>query len=657
MLSISSGRSKVNSIKEMKKEVILSFISWLLMLVLAIGGLAVIGRDDAVNLPGDGFEYLMMPVSIMNHGSTNVTDQDIEDAKVYYENNIFDTIYRDRGDVTLVTGSDNQNYAKHFGMYSVLCMPLRGLFHMVGVNPAKAFQYMNLLFWAGACLLIQLVLKTEQIKKTLLMIFVVINPAWFYLNWVHTEILIFSLVIAGLVMLHNKNYLLAMLFMSLAAMNNLTLLVPAFITGIVFLVDVIKEHRNKPKTVIIKTIPILISAIPGFVPILRSLILFGNISPVASVASVSVSSFPSDNRFICALSYILDPNQGMIAYTLLIAPAFFVIVIANLIRRKNVLVTVLNLAAVIAMLFIVAQEMHINCGMSYIMRYNVWMLPFMAFFNVFNLKTSTASAVFGISGVYSMVIMIVFAVLSAPNLYLDHTLIGKFVLSRFPGVYNPPVGIYYSRTLTEESYYCEFPVPFFDDEGNLRKILITPEASELIDEGEWTIYDPSMNPVDYRDLSTTNINGEDFTYVNISSDGYHMVRNTDTLDFSNLEQNDVSLIRSSVGYEDDVALVYGKDLHLMLHIMPGTYVGTFGLQNVFGGVQHVIVKVNDQVVFEGPVHMDDDSFSFDFTVSDDFVCDIEVEVPGAFSPASVIIGSPDDRVLSLYLTEFTYKPA
>ena len=178
-----------------------------------------------------------------------------------------------------------------------------------------------------------------------------------------------------------------------------------------------------------------------------------------------------------------------------------------------------------------------------------------------------------------------------------------------------------------------------------------------IDEGEWTIYDPSMNTVDYRNLNTTNINGEAFTYVNISDDGYHMVRNTDTLDFSDLEQNDVSLIRSSVGYEGDVALVYGKNLNLSLHIMPGTYIGTFGLENVFGGVQHVIVRVNGQTVFEGPVHMDDDSFSFDFTVEDDFLCAIDVEIPGAFSPASVIIGSPDDRVLSLYLTEFTYEPA
>lgn len=645
----------MDSVKEMRREVILSFISWLLMLALCIGGLSVIARDDAVNLPGDGFEYLMMPVSIMNHGSTYVTEQDIDDAKAYYGNNIFDTIYRDRGDITLVKGSDSNLYAKHFGLYSVLCMPLRALFHVVGLNPAKAFQYMNLLFWAGTCLLVQLALRTDQLKKTLLIIFMVMNPAWFYLNWVHTEILIFSLVIASLVMLYNRNFLLSMLFMALAAMNNLTLLVPAFLIGIGFIIDTYKGTGKNLRKTAVKTIPVAVASIPGFVPVLRSFILFGNYSPIASVASTGSSSLPVDNRFICALSYIFDPNQGMIVYTLLIVPAFVAAVTVNLIKRRNVTVTVLNLISIIAMLFIVSQEMHINCGMSYIMRYNVWLLPFMAFFNVFNLKPEAASSVFGISGVYTMVIISVFSVLSTPNLYLDYTPVGRFVISNFPSLYNPPAGIYYSRTLTEENYYCTYPVPFFDEEGNLRKILITPEAEELIDSGEWTIYGPSSEPVDLRSLPSTNVIGQDFTYVNLSDDGYHMVRDTDTLDFSDLEQNDMSLIRSSVGYEGDVALVYGNNLDLDLHMLPGTYEGTFGVENVFGGVQSITVRVNGQTVFEGPVYMDDDSIRFEFNVTDDYLCDIDVDIPGAFSPASVIPESRDDRVLSLYLSGFTYS--
>lgn len=639
---------------ETRKDVILSFISWVLLLILAIGGLGVIARDDAYQLPGDGFEYLMMPVSIVNHGSTDVTQQDIEDAKAYYGNNIFDTIYRDREDITLVEGADGNYYAKHFGLYSVLCMPLRSLFHYIGINPAKAYQYMNLLFWFLACLMVQLVLKAEQSKKTMLMLFMVLNPAWFYITWVHTEVLMFSLVAAGLVMRYNKRYVIAMLLMSIAAMNNLALLVPAFFLGIEFLIVAYKDSGKKIGTVAKQSIPVLVAAIPGFVPVVRSFILFGSYSPVASVAAVSNSDVATDNRLICALSYIFDPNQGMIAYTLLIAPAFFVIVILNLIKKKEIAFTVLSLLTVLCMLFIVSQEMHINCGMAYIMRYNVWMLPFMAFFNVFNIRESAAAPVFGISSAWTAFVLIFVALMYPHYLYLDHTFIGRFVIDNFPTLYNPPVGIYYSRTLSEESYYCKYPVPYFDEDGNLRKILITPEAAEVMEDGEWTIYAPDGSEVDYTELPSTNINGEAFTYVNISSDGYHMVRDTDTLDFSDLTQNDMSLIRSSVGYEGDFALVYGKQLHLCLHMLPGTYTGRFGLANVFGGEQYITVRVNGDVVYEGSVTMDDDSFGFVFTVGDDYQCDLVIDIPNAFSPMSVIEGNTDDRVLSLYLEDFVY---
>ena len=639
----------------MRRDVILSFISWLLILTLSIAGLAVISQAESYQLPGDSFEYLMMPVSIMNHGTTSVTDQDIEDAKLYYGNNIFDTIYRDRADVTLIQGSDGKMYAKHFGLYSVLGIPLRNAFHMVYVNPAKAFQYMNLLYWVAACLIVQLFLRAEQWKKTMLMLFLVFNPAWFYLSWVHTEILMFSLVVISLVMRNNGKYVLSMLFMSFAAMNNLTLLVPSLFLGIEFIIRAYNDNGKKISTVVKKTIPVFLASIPGFIPVIRSFALFGTYSPVAAVASTSMSSDPVDNRFICALSYIFDPNQGMIIYTFLIVPVFLILVVYNLIKRRNLLLTVLDLLCVAAMLFIVSQELHINCGMSYIMRYNIWILPFIAFFDVLNLGFKAAVPVFSVSGLWSLFVIILVSVVSTPNVCLNYTLFGKFFIENFPSLYNPPVGIFYSRTLNEENYYCEYPVPYYDDEGNLRKILLTPEAEELMDEGEWTIYDPDMNPVDFRNLSSTFVNGPQFRYVNISEPGFHMVRDTEQLDFSDLTQTDRSIIVSDVGFEGEQALIYGNYMRLLLHVMPGDYEGSLGIANVFGGEQYVTIKVNGTVVFEGAVGMDEGSIDFDFTVGDDFVCDVVIEVPGALSPMWVIPGSEDNRVLSLYLTEFDYS--
>ena len=52
--------------------------------------------------------------------------------------------------------------------------------------------------------------------------------------------------------------------------------------------------------------------------------------------------------------------------------------------------------------------------------------------------------------------------------------------------------------------------------------------------------------------------------------------------------------------------------------------------------------------------MDDDYLEFDYVVTDDCLCDIVIDIPNALSPMSVIPGSDDNRVLSLYLRDFTY---
>ena len=636
------------------RDVVLIFISLSLMLSLAIGGLGIISRDDAYSLPGDSFEYLMIPVSVMNHGSSNVTSQDIEDAKAYYGNSIFDNIFRDRADITLTEGSNGNLYVRHYGLYSVLCMPLRALFHMAGVNPAKAFMVMNLLFWLASCLAVQFILNADQLKKTLLMIFLVLNPAWFYLTWVHTEVLMLSCVVISLVLRHNGKYTVSMFFMSLGAMNNLTLLVPAFFLGIEFLIHEYREFRDF-RNVAVRTIPVLLFALPGFIPVIRSFILFGSYSPVAAVASVSLSDNPVDNGILRAFSYIVDPNQGMTAYTLLIAPVFFILCIVNLIRKGRRVETVIALSSAVLMLFVVSRELHINCGMAYIMRYNIWMLPFYAFYIVFNIRRVwLSSSVFSVSGIWTLFVVVYLSFTGPSNLYLGFTPLGKFAVERLPDIYNPPVGIFYSRTLSSETYYSGNPVGYHDGGGNLRKILITEEAAEGLDAGEWDIYDPEFHIVDYRQLDPSGIAGGGFTYININEDGYHLIDNSGRLDFSDVRDVDNAVIVTSVGYENNQALVYGNDLELDFHMLPGAYTGIFDIANVFGGVQFVEVSVNGDAVYEGDVSMDDDSFTFDFEVGEDCICNINVHIPGALSPMSVNPQSSDDRVLSLYLKSFEY---
>ncbi|MCQ2516775.1 MAG: hypothetical protein MJ094_07930 [Saccharofermentans sp.] len=634
--------SKLNS------SLVNKIISWLMIVILAIIGLVTIKNADGIGIPGDGFEYLMMQISFQNHGSFDVTESDVEDAKQYFDNEIFDTIYRDRAETTLIEGNNGKLYAKHFGMYSVIGLPLSRVFHYFGINPAKAFMVMNLVFWLFALVVVRLFLKTDEWRKTLLIAFLTFNPIYFYLSWVHTELFIFAFVIIGLVFWNNRKFIPAMLFTSIAATCNLAVLTLAFVIGLDFVISTYLNTRNIGN-VVKKAIPLLACALPGFIPVILSIIHFGTYSPVASVASVGSSEFPADSRLWAALSYIIDPNQGMLVYSALIVPTFIVLIVINLFLRERVLSTVLNLSAVLLMLVIISQELHINCGMSFIMRYNVWMLPIYAFFVVYNLrKIWQGIAIVGGSTLWALAIILVMFTSGLTNCYLSFTPIGEFVLNRFPTLYNPPVGIFYSRTLGLESYYCKDPVAYRDRDGNVLKILMSGDAIDSLNNGEWVLLNG-----EYPSAST--VCGPHFIYFNYSEEGVRLVPNTNILDFSNMSETDTSYILSEVGIEGDNLLMYGNTLHIRNYMMPGVYNGSLGISNVFGGVQNITISINGSTVYTGPVSMEDDRISFDFEVDETCVCDMEIDAPSALSPSSVDPNSNDDRVLSLYLTDFVYE--
>lgn len=82
------------------------------------------------------------------------------------------------------------------------------------IYPLWAFYITNGILWLIAILTIFYCLKTDDKRKFCLLILVMINPVFFYLDWVHMEMFIFSFEIIGLVFLYNKQYALSILMVS-----------------------------------------------------------------------------------------------------------------------------------------------------------------------------------------------------------------------------------------------------------------------------------------------------------------------------------------------------------------------------------------------------------------------------------------------------------
>ncbi|MBR6484068.1 MAG: hypothetical protein IKT14_03525, partial [Clostridiales bacterium] len=527
-----------------KKEGIskITLISWIIIAVYLIAGCFYI-KSLPSSVYGDGYEYMFQTTSFRNHLSFEVTEQDVDDtAKVFDDSRAYDKY----DDLTL--DKDGKAYCNHFGFYSVLVLPLRMLLFRLGYDPTYSFFIFNLILMIAAASVTLLFLKTDDIKKLCLVLLMLLSPAFLYISWVHTEVYIFAFCCMGLVFWHNKRRDIAILMVSIAAIQNLGILPLGMMIGIDHIIDVSVASKNEKKKVPFlcrKILPYGFLYLPAFVPMAMNLIHFGTISVIADKVTDTTDLL----RKMAA--FVMDPNIGIIVYAPVMVIGFAAVAIASLITKVNLRKTVLYVLAVLGMLFIVAFERQINCGMNGIMRYCVWIFPILFFYFVLNFDFAFRNyklfhVLSGLSAVLTAIIMSLF--LWGPFVYgqNDFSPLAKLVLSTCPSVYDPPVGIFYSRCCEHELYYSEDPVSFYDSEGYSRKIIVSKEALNKLKDGSWLIVDDDLNALDINDIDMKEYLKGEIWYIDLQK-GYRLYSISDKIDYYR-ESNDVP--RGSGMYKD-----------------------------------------------------------------------------------------------------------
>ncbi len=511
----------------------IALVSWIIIAVYLIAGCFYISTLPA-SVYGDGYEYMYQTTSFRNHLSFEVTEQDVEDtAKVFDDGRAYDKY----SDLTL--DKDGKAYCNHFGFYSVLVLPLRMLLFKLGYDPTYSFFIFNLILMIAAASVTQIFLKTDDIKKLCLVLLVLLSPAFLYISWVHTEVYIFAFAVMGLVFWHNKKWGISILMVSIAAIQNLGILPLGMMIGIDYIIEVFiasKGEKKKVPYLCRKILPYGLFYLPAFVPMAMNLIHFGTISVIADKVTDTTDLLRK------AAAFIVDPNIGLIIYVPVMVIGFAVIAIASLVMKVNLRKTMLYTLAIAGMLFIVSFERQINCGMNGIMRYCVWIYPVIFFYFVLNFDFAFRNhKLFHIlaagSSVFTAAVMALF--LWGPFVYgqNDFSPVAKLILSTCPSVYDPPVGIFYSRCCEHEIYYSEDPVSFYDSEGYSRKIIVSKEALSKLKDGSWLIVDDDLNPIDVKDLDLKEYLKDTIWYIDLEK-GYRLYSISDSVDYYR-ESNDV----------------------------------------------------------------------------------------------------------------------
>ncbi len=635
------------------------------LIIFFFGAMVIYLTTITPAIQGDGYEYIIQTAAFQNHFSFGINEDDLEKAKEQFYNNqeTIQWVY----DNNLTFDKRGWKYSNHFGAYSALVTFVKLFLLQLNLYPVWAFSITNLLLWMAAVLTAFFFLDVNDKERFCIVFLLLFNPIFFYLDWVHTEMYIFAFEVIGLVFLYNKKYALSILSFSVSAMQNIGVFPMAAVAGVAYILDCYDEYVTEKKNKNIfqfaklywkKIIPYGVFYIPALLPVITTYLRFGTYNLVAKVAM--------EKKYMLhkAVDYLFDLNLGVFPYEPIILIAFLIFIIIGL--KKFTRKAFLNLIGVIGILYIISHQYQINSGMQEIMRYCVWIIPVMIFYvvlewrhikknNVGLMPVSIAEGVFTAALVSYCVW---FGGGYTSGQFAKWT---KILLDLAPQAYNPTHGIFYSRIGGGERYYSPTPMVYTNDEGYVRKILLSQQAESRFFSEWFRLIDEEGNIVDKTKLRGHKIDEGDFTYYNFTGQLRHqepIVGETiDVICFYPEDYNADKYVQRGITENESWGCWIGKELKLSFNVDEDIpFVDMyFNVENVFYPPQSVTVLINGEEVYQVMVEGRND-IEFVFKNPGTNYLELTMLLPDAVAPSEIADSEIND-ILGIALKSINISAA
>ncbi|MCR5097702.1 MAG: acyltransferase [Lachnospiraceae bacterium] len=474
---------------------------------------------ESVNAPGpfgEWDDYSFPIVSMLQEHRISVTDRTIQGVKewLYPGWDWMVNGYKLSGMYT----ADGGQLPWYFPLYAIICMPAVLLLRRFSIPPMHAFPLTNIAVVALALLIAGRFLKTDNKRRTILVLLLAVHPAIFYISNISAEALIYALLIIGCTFWYNRWYRPAAVVISLAGMLNPTIM----IMGVVMILEYLEfeGYYYRPKDNLINPgkwaglISFGACFIPALLPMAYNYYHTGHINLTAATKELVTGNETTLQR---AWAYITDLNYGMLPYFPILCLIALVLLFIVLVRIRNVFAYAMPhryrerrelmgeaakkkakagtryiewMVTFMLNLILVSTVIHINSGMCAIARYNVWLsvVPIFAivFFghdvvDVSFLRRAAATAVTA-GAVLTGVIVYAYYPHFAMNVqYTDFSPIADYVLDNLPGLYNPIPSTFVARSEhIDGGYDYETPVIYYGHDGYVRKILATEKDADML---------------------------------------------------------------------------------------------------------------------------------------------------------------------------------
>ena len=408
---------------------------------------------------GDGHEYLGITSSFYNHLSPDLRQEDIALRKDIENRNgiYFPETYDFAGYFESASG---KWYSYHFWVYSLLNLPTFTLLHIFDQNELQSFQITNSLIVLLSLWAIVLFSQLPTGKKFWLFMLGAFNPALLYIPWAHAEVFSYSFVLLSVVFTLNCNFRTAILMSSIASLQN----PPIAAITLFFVLAGWKGKGYDYRELLTLLIISSVSAIPYIFYYINY-----NTFSLITLCGASNISYISLNKIG---SLFFDPNFGLLPYFPILLPFTIISTIISVQKRKWYIPQLWGVLFLIAL--IGSTQGNWNCGMMYIHRYAVYMIPIVILIAILSIEyfsPKRISKIFAMSLILTTVITGAFLINYDAGNYVNHNELSNYMLTIAPMTYNPPLDVFAERAIHREGNYYDYLPIIYAYDGRPRKIL------------------------------------------------------------------------------------------------------------------------------------------------------------------------------------------
>lgn len=425
---------------------------------------------------GEYDSYMLPTISIINHGSMIIMEEDILQAATDFPECYYYLKQRFDSQNMAVTKDGRGLNPFYYCTYSVVCIPIKLLLKLLHLPQIYAFPLTNWGLLLFSFLFVYRNLNVNSASKVLCVALLATSPIFNYIIWCSAEVFIFCMLTLSLVYYLNYKYKRAALFLSLAGTLNVTVMFLGFIMIGDFFYHLWKTNDGRflSKKNLLTTLTFGACFLPVFLPFIHNMIY-------VSEVNATFHMFQIDGLLGRFSAYLFDLNFGIFLYMPILL-LLLLFVLWSAIKNKNGRCIWLAFS-MFGVILMYSLAHHINCGMTGASRYGAWTTPFLiiliiSFFPYNFVKQWTYVIAFSISVIVTAVLT-----LTLTQGHMELSNVSRFVLNHAPGLYNPLYSTFNNRVNEIDggyNYTDALPIIYHEEYGSIRKVLLTKNDGNML---------------------------------------------------------------------------------------------------------------------------------------------------------------------------------